>query len=128
MKQWLYFYDKNTGKELAAYTIREATPEEEEATRHQLAHDHNIDPADIYTRADITPANGIYYYFDCLDGLLGDKLLTPPEVAEILHGRPADLTEKDLIKVAANYEATLYRQEYKDGELINDKLLYDCFF
>lgn len=69
---------------------------------------------------------GTYYYFDCMDGLIGDKLLTAVEVSEILHGRAEDLTEKQLIQIAANYEATLYRQEYTAGELTAEATLYDC--
>lgn len=71
---------------------------------------------------------GVFYYFDCLDGDIGDKLLTAPEVSQIIYGRPADLTEAELISLAADYEATLYRQEYKDDELTGEKVLYDCYF
>lgn len=71
--------------------------------------------------------NGIYYYFDCLDGLLGEKFLTPAEVSEILTGKPEPLTEKELIRIAADYEATLYRHELTGGQITFTKTLYDCY-
>lgn len=35
--------------------------------------------------------------------------------------------EQEAIQTAANYEATLYKYEYKDGERINSALIYDHF-
>lgn len=71
--------------------------------------------------------DGIYYLFDCLDGDLGDRLLTADQVREIMTFEPITYTEKDLKRIAADYEATLYRYEYKDGKEISSKVLYDCF-
>lgn len=71
--------------------------------------------------------DGIYYYFECLDGLLGERPLLPADVSQIIEGRREDLTEKELIAIAANYEATLYRQEYTAGDLTAENMLYDCY-
>lgn len=70
--------------------------------------------------------NGTYYYLDCMDGLLGERLLLPADISQIITGRREDLTEKQIIQIAANYEATLYRQEYTAGELTAEQKLYDC--
>ena len=71
--------------------------------------------------------NGTYYYFDCLDGLLGDRYLTIEEVRELMTNEKINYTEEDLKQIATNYEATLFRYEYKDGEEISHKRLYDCW-
>ena len=61
--------------------------------------------------------HGDYYYFDCLDADIGDKL-TP--VGDYDGDRAA-------IQTAADYEATLYRYEYRRGELVISQVLYDPF-
>ena len=71
-------------------------------------------------------ASAIYYYFDCLDGIIGDRYFTPQEIAEILTGKPEPMPEKELIKEAANYEATLYRHEITNGEITATHTLYNC--
>ena len=73
-----------------------------------------------------------YYFFDCLDGLLSDKYWSLEELQEIIPKKSdatATITEKDIIRTAANYEATLYRYEMdNNGNPINEHILYDCFF
>lgn len=70
-----------------------------------------------------------YYFFDCLDGVLSDRYLTARELAQLLTGAADPMPEKDIIRTAANYEATLYRYTMDDnGNPINEKILYDCFF
>ena len=44
---WKVFKDKQTGKELAAYTLRGTFPGEEQATKELLAGEIGIDPARI---------------------------------------------------------------------------------
>lgn len=123
---WKMFYDSGTGRTLGGYTIRGTFDGEEESTRQLLAHENGLQPDSVIVQIETRPEAGAFYLFDCMDGLLGDKLLTPAEVAEILHGRPEDLTEKELIQIAADYEATLYRQDYEGGKLAAEKILYDC--
>lgn len=68
-----------------------------------------------------------YYFFDCMDGVLGEKYLTPSDVAELQTGKREALTETELKKIAHNYEATLYRYEKdSNGNYINETCLYDC--
>lgn len=66
--------------------------------------------------------DGIYYYFDCL-GLIFDERRTglPDNVA------PAKTFEDDddAIRHAADFEATLYKAEYKNGEEVNTVVLYE---
>lgn len=70
-----------------------------------------------------------YYFFDCLDGVLSEKYFTPEELFEIQHGAPGSMTEKEIIKTAANYEATLYRYTKNTaGEFTNETILYDCTY
>lgn len=55
------------------------------------------------------PAPGTYYYFDCLDGTIGGELLTPAEISARLYGQDRGLTEPDLKRIAADYEAELHK-------------------
>ena len=127
-EKWKVFYNADTGQTLGSYTLRGSFDCEEEATRELLAAENGLQPEAVIVQIETRPEAGTFYLFDCMDGLLGDKLLTPAEVAEILRGRPEDLTEKQLIQIAADYEATLYRQEYEAGKLTAEQKLYDCGF
>ena len=49
MEQWKIFYNRHTGQQYAAYTIRGETGGEEEATRARIAAEKGIKPADIIT-------------------------------------------------------------------------------
>ncbi len=44
MEKWKVFRDKDTGRELCAYTIRGTFPGEEDATRELLAVEEGINP------------------------------------------------------------------------------------
>ena len=44
MEKWKVFRDKDTGRELCAYTIRGTFPGEEDATRELLAAEEGINP------------------------------------------------------------------------------------
>lgn len=84
--------------------------------------EHDLTPAAI-------PEKEYIYFFDCLDAALCDKYLTLAELAAIIGKEPASITERDLIKHAANYEATLYRYEKdQNGNPINETVLYDTEF
>lgn len=63
-----------------------------------------------------------FYLFDCMNGLLGDRLW--PE--ETLPGED----EKGAIRLAANYEAYLYRYtiDIDTEERISTKCLYEPDF
>ena len=68
-----------------------------------------------------------YYYFDCLDGELGETYLTPSEINKLLYNVTEDLPESTIIRIAKEYEATLLRYEKTEaGDYINETLLYDC--
>ena len=67
--------------------------------------------------------NGVYYLFDCLDGDIGEELLTDNEISKRLYGQEKELTENDIKNIAADYEAELYRYIYEDGEEIEHKQL-----
>ena len=70
-----------------------------------------------------------YYYFDCLDGIIGDKYLTASEVNELVNGKAEPLEEKQIIKIAQNYEATLYAcKKDSSGQFTNQSCLYDCMY
>ena len=70
-----------------------------------------------------------FYLFDCLDGLIGDSYLTASDINRLITGAADPMPEKEIIKAAANYEATLYRYERTEsGEMINETILYDCAF
>ena len=69
--------------------------------------------------------NGTYYLFDCLDGVIGDRLLTLEELRQAMTWENVTYTEKDAKRIATYYEATLYRCKHKDGEVKERKVLYD---
>ena len=69
--------------------------------------------------------NGTYYLFDCLDGVIGDRLLTLEELRQAMTWENVTYTEKDAHRIAMDYEATLYRYKYIDGEVKESKMLYD---
>ena len=70
---------------------------------------------------------GVYYFFDCMDGLIGDEPMKPEQVRKILTGEAGTYTEKELIRIAADHEATLYRQEYQGGDLIKETRIYNAW-
>ena len=74
------------------------------------------------------PRPEYYYFFDCLDGVLSDRYLTAQELAQLMTGASDPMPEKDIIRTAANYEATLYRYTFDSaGNPQNEKCLYDPF-
>lgn len=71
--------------------------------------------------------NVFLYFFDCLEPVLADRYMTACEVNELLNGIYAPIEEREIIRAAANYEATLYRYERTPaGDRINKTCLYDC--
>lgn len=62
-------------------------------------------------------ADGFYYFFDCMNAFLTDRLFKTSAFKD----------DKDAISTAANYEATLYKYEYKNGERVSTKTLYDPY-
>lgn len=69
--------------------------------------------------------NGTYYLFDCLNGEIGNRLLTLEELRQAMTWENVTYTEKDAKRIAMDYEATLYRYEYIDGEVKESKTLYN---
>lgn len=49
MEKWIVFRDRDTGRELCAYTLRGTFPGELDATREQLAAENGIEPDRITT-------------------------------------------------------------------------------
>lgn len=62
-------------------------------------------------------ADGVYYFMDCLNAFVSDRLLPAGDFAG----------DADAIQTAANYEATLYKYEYRDGQRISSAVLYEPF-
>lgn len=62
--------------------------------------------------------NGSYYFMDCMNAFVNDGLFPAGEFRD----------DADAIQTAANYEATLYRYEYRNGERISSKVLYEPAF
>ena len=59
--------------------------------------------------------HGSYYYMDCMNAFVNNGLFPESEFKN----------EAEAIQTAANYEATLYKFEYKNGERISSRTLYD---
>jgi len=94
---------------------------EAEATAYKAAQEaQEPTPEQAEPAAEETTADGVYYFFDCMNAFLTDRLF----MAAAFDG------EQEAIKTAANYEATLYRLTYKGGERVESKTIYDpwqCF-
>lgn len=71
--------------------------------------------------------NGTYYLFDCMDGVIGDQLLTLEELKEKMTWSNVTYTEKDAKRIAMDYEAILFRYEYLDGNVKERKMIYDAW-
>lgn len=66
------------------------------------------------------------YYFDCLDGVIGEQYFTASEINKLMTGKAEPMRERSIIRTAANYEAELIRYEVNEaGEPINPVELYD---
>jgi len=65
------------------------------------------------------------YFFDCNDATFGEKYLTPIEldVMENHSDEPHPLTEGQIISIARNLEATLYRC---NSDKSKEVCIYDC--
>ena len=65
------------------------------------------------------------YYFDCEDGIFGEQYLTPYEIDAIEnhHKHPDPLFEGEIINIARNLEAVLYRY---NSDKTNEVCIYDC--
>lgn len=64
--------------------------------------------------------SGAYYFFDCMNAFVNGGLFPAAEFD----------SEAEAIDTAANYEATLYRYEYRDGVQISSAEIYNpwaCF-
>jgi len=69
-----------------------------------------------------------YYFFDCLDGVLSERYLTAQELGQMFTGAADPMPEKEIKRIARNYEAGLYRYEFdQDNNPINEVCLYDPF-
>ena len=62
--------------------------------------------------------NGSYYYFDCMNAFVNDGLFPAAEFED----------DQEAIRKAADYEATLYKYEYRDGDRISTTVLYEPMF
>ena len=64
------------------------------------------------------------YFFDCMDADFGDKYLTSSEINELSSGKREPLPEGQIIELARNLEATLYR--YQKNDQTRGVCIYDC--
>lgn len=62
--------------------------------------------------------DGYYYYFDCMNAFINDGLYR----ADTFEG------DQDAIDKAADYEATLYKYEFRNGEKVSTTVLYEPMF
>lgn len=123
-----------SSKDAAVYFILDTIPETEFAEVCAYFSDDYLTEAGNAAKASYwqeqeQDANGRFYYnLDCMDGNIGDRYLTAEQLQEAT-GAADPLSEKDIISIAANYEATLYRYNRdKYGNYINQKCLYDCMY
>ena len=62
--------------------------------------------------------HGTYYYFDCMNAFVNDGLFPAREFKD----------DAEAIRYAADYEATLIKYEYKEGERISSAVIYQPMF
>ena len=62
--------------------------------------------------------HGAYYYFDCMNAFVNDGLFPAAEFKD----------DAEAIRYAADYEATLIKYEYRDGERISSTVIYQPMF
>lgn len=62
--------------------------------------------------------NGTYYFMDCMNAFVNNGLFPAGDFKD----------DADAIQTAANYEATLYKYEYRDGRQISSTVLYEPKF
>ena len=65
-----------------------------------------------------TVPDGNYYFMDCMNAFVNNGLFPAAEFKD----------DADAIQTAANYEATLYKYEYRHGERISSAVLYQPRF
>lgn len=119
-------------KDAAVYFLLDTIPETEFAEVAAYFADDYLTEAGKAAKASYwqeqeQDINGrVYYNLDCMDADIGDRYLTAEQLQKAT-GAADPLSEKDIIKIAANYEATLYRYNRDaDGNYINQSCLYDC--
>lgn len=68
----------------------------------------------------------LVYYFESPDAIIGGRYMNAREVTDIINGVLAPtMTEKEIIRAAANYEADLYRAELSEsGKAIKETCIY----
>ena len=62
--------------------------------------------------------HGTYYYFDCLNAFVNGGLFPAGEFKD----------DAEAIQKAADYEATLYKYEYRHGQRTDSRVLYEPAF
>lgn len=122
---------KRTSKDAFANYLFDSIPELYEDEAHAFIDDDLLTDAGKAAKEhywSLQDSNAkYYYYFECLDAIIGEHYYTAAEVNDLMTGSNYPMSEKDLIRTAANYEATLYRYE-KDtaGQYVNSTCLYEC--
>lgn len=72
-------------------------------------------------------AGRFYYFFDTPDAIMGGQYFTAQEVNRLHTGDNVPISEREIIRIAANYEAELTRYERDaSGQYINPVCLYEC--
>jgi hypothetical protein len=61
--------------------------------------------------------DGTYYFFECLNAFVNNGLFKESEFKD----------DQDAINTASDYEATLYKEEWENGKLIKNRIIYDPF-
>lgn len=62
--------------------------------------------------------DGIYYYFECLEALENDGLFPKSKFMD----------DAEAVRMAADYEASLYKYEFKSGTRVGSSTLYEPAF
>ena len=62
-------------------------------------------------------ADGFYYFFDCMNACITDRLFKESAFKD----------DKEAVAFGANYEATVIKYEYQNGERVSSSVLYEPY-
>lgn len=72
--------------------------------------------------------DGVFYEFDCLDGDLSDQLFNLDDLKKFMGlSEDYELTEREIIRLASNYEAELYKYTYEQGTQTEGECIYSPY-
>ena len=103
----------------AGYLMGEPTSNDADGLLYRAFGMNDYGKGKHYYYLGLSPAapvlDGDYYYFDCMNAFVNGGLFPAAEFA----------TDEEAIRQAANYEATLIKYHYQQGEQTDSRVIYE---